>query len=352
MTLNSIDPIDASLAQRAIVTSKGPLVLLFYDGFEWQLRKGFAGQAYAQARRLARFLYRTLRRKQVRTGFYTAFVALRGSLEKIGCDVRVNDYRMAERYPHYPVGLAGYPTVLGKAPRSNPIIFGPGDFGMPEESRSLAQNDQYRILIQPSEWFCDLYRPFCGDKLLSWYAGIDTQAWPDASREPKTTDCLIYDKIRWDREDMTSRLLQPMLDDLKRKGRSYEILRYGEHAQFEFSAALKRSRSLIFVCEHETQGLAYQEAMAANVPVLAWDEGRLIDPWLAPYAKPGLQVSSVPYFSDECGMTFRIGEFEQRFDQFWSRLPDFLPRSYVGRELNMKSSAEAYLNAYLSISDR
>lgn len=347
--MNSIEPVGAALSQRAIMTRKGPLVLLFYDGFEWQLRKGLVGQTYAQGRRLARFLYRTARRKQVRTGFYTAFLALWRSLEKIGCDVRVNDYALAARHPSYPIGVAGYPSVLGKAPQPNPIIFGPGDFGMPEESRKLAGDDQYRILIQPSDWFCDVYRPYCGDKLMSWYAGIDTQSWPDASGEPKSVDCIVYDKIRWNRDELVPQFLDPMLDSLRRKGRSFEVLRYGAHAQFEFSAAVKRARSLIFVCEHETQGLAYQEAMAANVPVFAWDEGRLVDPWLAPYAKPGLEVSSVPYFSDECGLTFRAADFDSRFDQFWARLPEFQPRNYVERELNMQRSAEAYLRAYLSI---
>lgn len=350
--MSSIDPVGDLLARGAIMTRKGPLVLLFYDGFEWQLRRGIVGQTYAQGRRLARFLYRTALRKQVHTGFYTAFLALRRSLERIGCDVRVNDYRMAARHPQYPIGVAGYPTVLEKAPKPNPVIFGPGDFGMPEESAKLADNDQYRILIQPSEWFCDVYRPYCGEKLMSWYAGIDTQDWPDASGEPKLTDCLVYDKIRWNREELVPGLLTPMLETLKRKGRSFEVLRYGDHAKFEFSAAVKRSRSMIFVCEHETQGLAYQEAMAANLPVLAWNEGRLIDPFLAPYAYPGLKVSSVPYFSDECGLTFRRESFESCFDLFWSKLDGFKPRNYVKRELNMKRSAQSYLQAYLSIADR
>ncbi|MDB5648615.1 MAG: hypothetical protein JWL62_135, partial [Hyphomicrobiales bacterium] len=172
----------ATLTQGAIFTAKGPLVMLFYDGFEWQLRRGFLGGAYAQARRFARYAYRSLRRQQVRTGFYTAFLALWQSLEEIGCDVRVNDYTLAQKHPDYPIGLAGYPSVLDKTPQPNPVIFGPGDFGMPDQAVALAEDPQFKRLIQPSDWFCDVYRPYCGPKLMTWPAGIDTQAWPDASR--------------------------------------------------------------------------------------------------------------------------------------------------------------------------
>ena len=30
---------------------------------------------------------------------------------------------------------------------------------------------------------------------------------------------------------------------------------------------------MIFLCEHETQGIAYQQALSRNVPILAWDRG-------------------------------------------------------------------------------
>jgi hypothetical protein len=50
-----------------IETSRGPLVLLFYDGFEWRARQGSFARLGAQARRAARFVYRTARRNQGET---------------------------------------------------------------------------------------------------------------------------------------------------------------------------------------------------------------------------------------------------------------------------------------------
>ncbi len=330
---------------------KGPLVLLFYDGFEWQARPGVLGGLYAQARRLARFLWRNLKRKQVRTGFYTAFIALRRSLELAGCDVRVNDFAAAAKRPDYPIGIGGYPSVIQKVDRlPNPRLFAPGDFGSPAKCGPVAADPRFKLLTHPSDWFVDYYRPFCGDApMISWFAGIDTDHWPDASAHPKDIDVLIYDKIRWHRDERVPAVLDRIIRHLDAKGLSHKVLRYGHHHQGMFADGVRRARSMIFVCEHETQGLAYQEAMSANVPVLAWEEKEVTDPTLKKLAQPGLDVSTVPYFDDRCGRLFRIDGFEAAFDGFWADLESFRPREYVSDALSMRRSADAYLAAYASL---
>jgi hypothetical protein len=334
---------------KAIHTPRGPLVLLFYDGYDLQAEPKLAGAMYARARSAARYAYRTLRQQQVWTGFYTAFRSLRESLRRAGCDVQVNNFALALRHPRYPIGIAGYPSALSKVALPNPAIFGPGDCGTPEQAPRLLKETGIRRLIQPCEWAAALYRSTCGDSMLVWPAGIDTDAYADASAHAKNIDVLVYDKIRWYREREVPRVLERVTRHLDQKGRSYEVLRYGQHRHDRFLHLARRSRALLFLCEHETQGLACQEAMSCNVPVLAWDEGVLVDPQQQRFIPPGLTVSSVPYFDHRCGERFRIDAFEGTFATFWDKLPHYAPRQYILDNLSMSRSASAYLQAYAAL---
>ncbi|MEP7222380.1 MAG: glycosyltransferase [Novosphingobium sp.] len=329
-----------------VETKKGPLVLLFYDGYEWRARDGFLPGWQAQARRLARYAWRTLRRKQVYTGFYTAFLALRTALERHGCDVRVNDFKTARAMPDYPIGIAGYDTVLDAVKLGNPAIFGPGDFGDPEPARQVAARPDIKLMIQPSEWFCEFYRPTCGNKMVVWPAGIDMDRWADRSGDEKSVDVLIYDKLRWHRATRVPEVLDRLTRHLDARGLTWKVLRYGHHHLAQFESALGESRSMAFLCEHETQGLACEEAMASGVPVFAWDEGVLVDPRQVKHARPDLAVSSVPYFDDRCGRQFKLAAMEGEFDAFWAALPGYAPRAYVAETLSFEQSAKAYLELY------
>ncbi len=321
-------------------------VLLFYDGFEVKAREGYAEKAYFAARGAARSAYRMARGLQVYTGFYVAFRALVRSLRECGCDVRINDFVTARKHPGHPIGLAGYPSILGHIDLPNPIIFGPGDYGFPDDVPRIPAKLDIRKFIQPSDWAASLYEEACGDKMMVWPVGIDANAYPDLSGYPKDIDVLIYDKIRWNREEEVPRVLGSISDYLKANGRSFEVLRYGHHNYVEYSASLRRARSLLFLCEHETQGLAYQEAMSANVPVLAWDEGILVDPMQRKFAANDLVVSSVPYFDDRCGARFKMKDFAEVFQQFWTNLPLYNPRAYVLDRLGLRMSGQMYLDAY------
>jgi hypothetical protein len=334
---------------KAIHTSRGPLVLLFYDGFEMQANPGVAGAIYSHARGAARYVYRTIQQKQVYTGFYTAFRSLRASLLQAGCDVQVNNFTLAHRHPSYPIGLLGYPSVLSKAALPNPAIFGPGDCGPPEQAACLLRETNICRLIQPCEWAAAIYREACGESMLVWPAGIDADAYADASSHPKDIDVLVYDKLRWYREREVPRVLERVTQHLTRTGHSFEVLRYGEHHQGQFLNLVRRSRALLFLCEHETQGLAYQEAMSCNVPVLAWDEGVLVDPQQQNLIPPGLTVTSVPYFDERCGERFTIDKFESAFQAFWEQLRQYSPRQYILDHLSLRRCAKSYLEVYASL---
>jgi glycosyltransferase involved in cell wall biosynthesis len=328
------------------VTSKGPLVLLFYDGFDLRAEKTIFGKIKWQARDAARYLNSKWRGKHNRSGFYTAFSSLHRSLKEYGCDVRVNDFKAVKQRPDYPIGVAGYASVFEKLEGQNPILFGHGDPGKPER---IADDNRFVNIIQPCEWALQFSYPKYGEKLRIWPAGIDLPA-PLASK--KTVDFLVYDKIRWHRDKQVPAVLDKVTSELTRSGRTFEVLRYAKHTKNTYNETLLRSKAMIFLCEHETQGLAYQEALAAGVPVLAWDEGRLVDPNIINRVPADFEVSSVPYFDGRCGLTFKITEFPEKLGAFWKGLDTYQPRQYIEENLSMKVCAKRYLDLYTALFDK
>jgi hypothetical protein len=134
---------------------------------------------------------------------------------------------------------------------------------------------------------------------------------------------------------------------LTRRRLRYEIVRYGRHTHQQYRKLLSRSKWMLFVCEHETQGMAYQEALASNLPVLAWDQGYWLDPNRPLFEVEPVKASSVPYFDKECGERF-VGadDFTSVLDRFCAGLPQFTPREWVRDHLSPRKSAELFLRAY------
>ena len=318
-------------------------VLLFFRDFESD--RFVPGDRYLK--RLVRPLYNRFNRKQKVTGFQMAFQLLAEALRRSGHIVRINDYAAARRNPQHPVGLFGYPHLLEGWDLPNPAVLGPGLYDHPSLAPGLMEDERNRFYLVCSEWMRCMFARRYGDSCVIWFNGIDAASWPDTRGHAKDVDVLVYDKIRWNREHYEPALLDPVMASLARRGLRVETLRYKLYDHATYRDLLARSRSMLFLCEHETQGLAYQEALASGVPVLAWDNGYWLDPHRADFEPDPVPASSVPYFSPECGDRFRdFGDFDAAFDRFWPRLHDYDPRAYVERELTLERSAELYMRYY------
>jgi hypothetical protein len=333
---------------RANAIAERRAILLFFRKFEQD--KFVKYDRYLK--RIVRPFYELMHRRQKKTGFAVSFHLLVRALTKSGWIVYVNDRALARKNPHYPVGLVGFPSILEGWDLPNPAILGPSLYDHPLLAPHLMEDPRFRKYLVLAPWTDDMFRPVYGDACVRWYAGIDTDEWEDASGCPKDIDFLIYDKIRWDHDALAAKLLNPIHATLKTKGFRTDVIRYGYHDHATYKQLLKRSRAMIFLCEHETQGLAYQEALASNVPVLAWDNGYWLDPlWKRVSASP-IPASSVPFFSAECGERFAgFDEFQYALKTFLDCMDCYKPRRFVVNSLSWQKSAEIYYRAYFSVTE-
>ncbi|SDE03905.1 hypothetical protein SAMN05216464_103424 [Mucilaginibacter pineti] len=273
-------------------------------------------------------------------------------LDRLGVTYRLNDYRYASKHPEEIVCIIGMPYLLYTKSWRNPIIFGAGIYSHAIECPDLLLRypNVKRVLV-PGEWMRQMFEPFYGEKVIAWPVGTDTDQWSPEIKQAPEYDFLIYNKIRWQHDYYEETLLAPIRAVLEKKGLSYRTITYGHYKPEELLAGLQLCKNVLFLCEHETQGLAYQQILATGTPVLAWDRGGFWqDPAYYPQRVQFSPVSSVPYWDKRCGLTFTaFSDFESKLTAFLIGARDFRPRDYVMENLTLEKCADNYLGIYNQI---
>ena len=313
---------------------------LFY--LEPDPNRWFPGDRYP--RRLIRRIVRGPRRPG---GQERVFLNLKAGLRQLGVPFRENDFAYARKHPEEPVGIIGKPHVLDIMEWRNPILFGAAVMSHPLADPELLSRRPIRKILVPGEWMRRMCEPYWGDKVEAWPVGIDTDLWCPTPEVKKEYKFLIYDKVRWEHDRYEKELIEPIRSELRRQSLSFAEIRYGHYKEEDFHSLLKRCRAMIFLCEHETQGIAYQQALSMDIPVLAWDRGGYWqDPEFYPQKVNFSPITSVPYWSELCGLCFEnIPAFTETLGQFIKNQTKekFSPRKYVYENLNLKISAKKYL---------
>lgn len=303
-------------------------------------------------RRIARRIVRGRRRPG---GQERVFLNLCAGLDRIGMEYRVNDYRWARRHPERLACIIGKPQVLDKVAWKNPILFGAAVYSHPLADPTLLQRLPIRKVLVPGPWMKRMCEPYWGDAVEVWPVGIDTGLWKPTPGNDREFDVLLYDKVRWEHERYEDELIEPIRESLRSLDLTFAEIRYGYYREEEFHDLLARCRSMIFLCEHETQGIAYQQALSAGVPILAWDRG---GPWKDPEYFPDRvdfqPVSSVPYWDERCGRRFDgFASFGDEWSGFWEGCLSgrFQPRDYIVENLTLEICAQRYLEIARGLED-
>lgn len=305
-------------------------------------------------RYLRKVIRRLIRGKSKPGGVMLIALQLMKGFDKLGIPYRYNDYEYAKNNPQELIGVIGKPHLIFEKRFKNPILFGAGIYSHPVECPDLFElyPNVQKILV-PGQWMQEMFEPYYQDKVIAWPVGIDTEKWNPEIKKTKKYDFLIYDKIRWRHEEFEVLLIEPILKELEDLNFTYMILKYGSYHQNELLESISVSSSVIFLCEHETQGQAYQQILSTNTPMLAWDRGGFWeDPYYFPKKVKYEPVSSVPYWDNRCGLKFndeidfkiKLTEFLMLKNKFF-----FNPRNYILENLTIEHCAKKYEMIYTQI---
>jgi hypothetical protein len=297
--------------------------------------------------RLVRPLVRRIVRGKPRAGGVDkVFINLRLGLDRLGLRYTVNlPFRQLRPTDRVAVLGRGRHCLDGYA-QPNPIVAGIGLMTHPSEWPTLCTDYPVVRYLQHSAWADAVYRPYFGNRCAIWPVGIDTDEWHPDGSIPKKFDFLIYDKIRWNRAVVVPAVLEPIRADLSRQGLTWNEIGYGAYEPGEFRQALLQSRAVIFLTEHESQGLAAQECLASGIPMLAWDPGFVADPERFKWGQAVIPSTTVPYFDARCGLTFRDeSEFATQLPAFLARLRagQLAPRDYILENLTLEKCARHFV---------
>jgi hypothetical protein len=293
-----------------------------------------------------RWIRRLVRGPEKPRGTLRAFLNLVEGLDRIGAPYRLNDFRHIAANSTELACVFGKPQVLERIPSRTPILFGTSIYSHPSDRPGLPRERPIRQVLVPSIWVQRMFEEVWPGIVGVWPVGIDTVRWAPDPAIAKDVDVLVYDKIYWERERYEQELIGPLTREFARRGLRVETLRYGSYEEEDLLDLSRRARSMIYLSRHETQGIAAQQLMSAGVPLFAWDEGGLWqDPKYFPEHVRFGPVTSVPYWSDACGVRFQSGAtMLEAFDRFWAGVEagTYSPRDLVVEQLPLDKQARAY----------
>ena len=224
-------------------------------------------------------------------------------------------------------------------------IVGPNLFVMPKD---IPQNISFDgvLYLQPCNWAVNMWKRanFASCPLAAWPVGIDTDVFYPSDLPLSKRKVLVYHKMRDIQE------LPPVFDILHEMHLNYSLVLYGEYLEEEYKRQLDETSFIIWHGIAESQGIAFQEALACDIPILVWDVtsvsqtrgGYPFEPWT--FQVP---VTAAPYFDDSCGIKiYNSGQLRESIETMLDNYKFYLPREYILKNLSLENQAKRFVKLW------
>jgi hypothetical protein len=260
--------------------------------------------------------------------------------------------------------LIGYPYVVNRALDSTPrlwihddlvalryaarsgakAVVGPNLYVLPGDVPADVDL-RGALYVQPSAWVADLWRTagFTRCDLAVWPVGIDLDEFRPRNASTVRREALIYHKLRPEDE------LQRIIASLDAASLPHRLIRYGSYAERDYVAALEGAALVVWHGRHESQGIALEEAMAMDVPILVCDVTRLSQEAGSsfPSSLDAVPVTAAPYFDATCGVrTYDLDDVGALALRMLDERASFSPRAFVEENLSLQGQARRFVELW------
>lgn len=238
--------------------------------------------------------------------------------------------------------------LASSLPKDINVVVGPNIFVLP---RNIPMDIpmQKMVYIHPSDWAKEFWIEFGFERcpIEVWPTGIDTEQFK--SKNFNKDIVLLYCKQRYPMEiDFAERIL-------KKNNINYIKILYGTYREDKYIKLLSRSKYIVWVGRQESQGVALQEALAMDIPILVCDVPR-VGHWSVDEKTAGIfneeennytNTTSAPYFNELCGVIIKdMNYLEDHIQLFEKIYCEFKPREYVVTNLSVEKQAREFVHIY------
>ena len=227
------------------------------------------------------------------------------------------------------------------------VVYGPQFFVFPDNLTHPIHHYSYdpkRFFFNIlTNWIVDIYKEMAPQLQIQYLAcplGIDFDTIVSVPSTKERKKVMVYYKGRH------PSCLQAVLKLLEEKQESVVLIQYGSYKEQDFKDHLQDTKFVLWVGCHESQGFAFQETLASNIPILVWDVQSMYDEYnngftYESYKQKGfpLLATTTNCWSEECGMKiYNEEELEQAVHTMQETYTSFQPREYIQSKLSLQAT--------------
>jgi RNAse (barnase) inhibitor barstar len=221
-----------------------------------------------------------------------------------------------------------------------PVLLGPNLFVLPKDMPDIPAMKE-SIYLHPSRWCVDVwkYLKFDNIELKPWPAGIDWESIYKPKRKAQSKQVMIYFKER------DPGLFDYVIKLVESKGFSANIVKYRYYKESDYLDIINSSLFGIWIGRQESQGIALQEALASDLPLIVIDATSFFDTidenaYIFPSYLENFKTTTAEYFDNECGIKITsVYDLDSTIDLMCSDLKRYHPLNYVKHNLSLEKQA-------------